>query len=64
MTTLYAQPYDISATGFYFDTADQYAEKVVKVKNDYGQPVEEFEIQFIDGEMIKGLSQITSSNIL
>lgn len=52
MTRLYAQPYDISATGFYFDTAEQYAAKAAKAKNDYGNPVEEFEIQLIDGEMI------------
>ena len=52
MTTLFAQPYDISATGFYFQSAEEYAEKSAKLKNDYGQPVEEFEIQFIDGERI------------
>jgi len=50
MTQLYAQPYDISATGFYFEDADEYAQKAAKARNDYGQPVEEFEIQFIDGE--------------
>jgi antirestriction protein len=52
MTTLYAQPYDISATGFYFDDADSYARQADALRNDYGQPVEEFEIQFIDGETI------------
>jgi len=52
MTQLFAQPYDISASGFYFETAEEYAAKVAIVKNDYGQPVEEFEIQFIDGEDI------------
>ena len=52
MTTLYAQPYDISATGFYFDTADQYSENADKLRNSYGYPVEEFEIQFIDGDTI------------
>lgn len=51
-TTLYAQPYDISASGFYFDDADDYAGKARSLRNDYGQPVEEFEIQFIDGERI------------
>ncbi|MEQ8348877.1 MAG: hypothetical protein RIB84_07630 [Sneathiellaceae bacterium] len=50
MTTLYAQPYDITATGFYFETAEQYAAQAAKAVNDYGQRVEEFEIQFIDGE--------------
>ena len=52
MTTLYAQPYDISARGFYFETAEQYQECAASARNDYGQPVEEFEIQFIDGEDI------------
>lgn len=51
-TTLFAQPYDISATGFYFDTAAQYEAKAARAVNDYGQKVEEFEIQFIDGEEI------------
>ena len=52
MTTLFAQPYDISARGFYFDTASEYSAKAAKLKNDYGQPVEEFEIQFIDGDAL------------
>ncbi|MEO0959792.1 MAG: antirestriction protein ArdA [Pseudomonadota bacterium] len=51
-TVLYAQPYDISATGFYFRTAEEYAAKAATARNDYGQPVEEFEIQFIDGDAI------------
>jgi len=52
MTTLHAQPYDISANGFYFETAEEYNEKASKLLNSYGQPVEEFELQFIDGESI------------
>jgi antirestriction protein len=52
MTRLYAQPYDISAHGFYFETADEYNEKARKLRNSYGWPVEEFELQFIDGESI------------
>ena len=52
MIRLYAQPYDISAVGFYFESAEEYLEKVAKAKNSYGAPVEEFEIQFIDGEAI------------
>ena len=54
MTTLYAHPYDISASGFYFDSAADYAEKAGGMRNSYGQPVEEFEIQFIDGDGIDG----------
>lgn len=52
MTTLYAQPYDISACGFYFESAEAYAEKAAALRNEHGEPVEEFEIQFIDGDEI------------
>ena len=52
MTTLHAQPYDLSATGFYFESAEEYEAKASALRNAYGQPVEEFEIQFIDGEAI------------
>lgn len=51
-TTLYAQPYDISATGFYFRSEADFQEKAARALNAYGQPVEEFEIQFIEGEAI------------
>ena len=66
MTTLYAQPYDLSATGFYFEDADAYRRKAAALRNDFGAPVEEFDIQFIDGARIDaaladaiGLSQAT-----
>lgn len=49
---LYAQSYDLAATGFYFRSYDDYAAKAAKLRNDYDEPVEEFEIQFIDGERI------------
>ena len=49
---LHAQPYDISAAGFYFDSYEEYANKALKLRNDHGDPVEEFEIQFIDGDDI------------
>ncbi len=52
MTQFYAQPYDISATGFYFNTVEDYDAKHAACKNDYGDQVEEFEIQFIDGDDI------------
>lgn len=52
MTQFYAQPYDISATGFYFETMEEYDAKYATCKNDFGGQVEEFEIQFIDGESI------------
>ena len=52
MTQLFAQPYDISANGFYFGTAEEYDAKAKVLRNEYGDPVEEFEVQFIDGEEI------------
>lgn len=52
MTQLYAQPYDISATGFYFETVEEYRTNANALRNEYGDPVEEFEIQFIDGDAI------------
>ncbi|MCK4945033.1 MAG: antirestriction protein ArdA [Alphaproteobacteria bacterium] len=47
---LHAQPYDISANGFYFHNFEEYQQKSSTLRNDYGAPVEEFEIQFIDGD--------------
>ncbi len=48
--TLYAQPYDLAATGFYFEDVETFNEKSRTLKNDYGDNVEEFEIQFIDSD--------------
>jgi len=63
MTQLHAHPYDISAGGFCFETAKEYETKVAKAVNDYGDPVEEFEIQFIDGNDIDcDLAQAWSLN--
>lgn len=50
MTQLFAQPYDLSAAGFYFESFVEYQDKAAKAVNDYSEPVEEFELQFIDGE--------------
>ncbi|WP_395173304.1 antirestriction protein ArdA [Roseibium alexandrii] len=50
MTKLFAQPYDITACGFYFESFEEFQQKAAKAVNRYGEPVEEFEIQFIDGE--------------
>ncbi len=51
---LHAQPYDLSATGFYFEAHEEYIEKASALRNDHGDRVEEFEIQFIDGNAIDG----------
>lgn len=47
---LHAQPYDISASGFYFQGLEEYQQKTSKNRNEYGDLVEEYEIQFIDGD--------------
>ena len=52
MTKLHAQPYDLATSGFYFETPEEYDTKAKAMRNDYGDPVEEFEIQFIDGDEI------------
>ena len=52
MTQLHAQPYDLSATGFYFESVEEFDAKAKANRNDYGQQVEEYELQFIDGDNI------------
>ena len=68
MTSFYAQPYDISATGFCFEDAETYQDKSANLVNRYGNLVEEFEFQFIDGETIDAELFLTlsvdQSNIL
>lgn len=49
MAIFYAQPYDIAALGFYFEDAETYLAKINAITNEYGEQVEEFELQFIDG---------------
>lgn len=51
-TTLHAQPYDTSATGFYFKSLEEYQKTAPTIKNDFGGTVEEFEIQLIDADGI------------
>lgn len=46
---LYAQPYDISANGFFFSSVEEYQKKSALNRNSLFLPVEEYEIQFIDG---------------
>lgn len=52
MSELFAQPYDMDAKGFYFKDLEDYDSKREVLRNAYGQIVEEFEIQFIDGDDI------------
>ena len=44
MTTLYANPYDINFTGFYFNSSEEFEAKFSKA------PFEEVEIDYIDGD--------------
>lgn len=46
----HATPYDQSAVGFYFGTYEDYQKQSVIHKNKYGYYVDEFEIQYIDGD--------------
>ncbi len=52
MTTLYANPYDITAQGFSFTSLEDYNRQAATLRNEDGYPVEEFEISFLDGETI------------
>jgi hypothetical protein len=46
----FANPYNTGATGFYFETQDEYQEKSSVLVDSCGYPVEEFMIDVIDGE--------------
>jgi len=52
MVTLYAEPYDVMAHGFAFGSAEEFAEKAQTSRNCFGYSVEEFELQFIDGNAL------------
>ncbi len=49
-TVLHAQPYSLDAQGFYFTDMDDFQAKYDANNDCFGLPVEEYEIQFIDGE--------------
>lgn len=50
MTTLHATPFNLDATGFYFEGLEDYQTKSESHLDSYGNLVEEFEIQFIEGD--------------
>lgn len=50
MTTLHATPYNIDATGFYFTDVLAYETQASMHVDRFGNLVEEYEIQFIDGD--------------
>lgn len=45
----YANPYNTDATGFYFETYEEFTEKMEEAKDSFGNQVEEFMIDVIDG---------------
>jgi len=65
MCELFANPYDTSVSGFYFSSYEEYEAKSSKLVNDCGYPVEEFEIEFIDGDLYQLFSacDITQCNL-
>lgn len=52
MSELFAQPYNPGIAGFYFRSVESFQQQAAGLTDIFGQPVEEFEIQFIDGEEI------------
>jgi len=52
MTKLYAHPFNTSAKGFYFTKPSEYTLSVLSNINPSGDVIEEYEIQFIEGELI------------
>jgi len=48
---LYANPYNSSVAGFYFSSYDEYKTKSSKHVDPCGLPVEEYEIDYIEGEL-------------
>jgi len=64
-TTLYANPYNLDASGFYFDTADEFEQLARNHVCHYGLPVEEYEVDYIDGpdaELFRAC-EITQANL-
>lgn len=45
----YANPYNTDVTGFYFETNEGFLDKSAALKDSFGLPVEEFEIEVVDG---------------
>lgn len=48
--SLYANPYNQDANGFYFSSLEEYETKAKNLSDRYGNAVEEFEIDFINGD--------------
>ena len=48
--SFFAQPYSLDAQGFYFTDYEDYTAKAEALRDSFGNVVEEFELQFIDGD--------------
>lgn len=48
----YAQPFDIREEGFYFRSISEFKQQAACHKNQAGEVITEFEIQYFDGELI------------
>jgi len=57
----HATPYDIHATGFYFTDYEDYKRQAASHLNKYDEPVEEYEIQYIDGDKPRLFSLLSVS---
>jgi len=47
--TYFAQPYCLDAIGFFFTDFEDYTTKAESLRDSFGNAVEEFELQYIDG---------------
>lgn len=66
-TPLYTQPYNLDATGFDFDSPEDFEVLAASCRDRFGLPVEEFEVVLLDGsdedaELFKAL-QPTQANL-
>ncbi len=50
MTILHANPYTPDARGFRFSSAEEFTTQASALRDRFGSPVEEFELQYLDGE--------------
>jgi hypothetical protein len=46
----FAKPYNGDVTGFYFTKYSDYSEQAASLEDSYGEPVDELELYFIDGD--------------
>ena len=50
MTILHASPFNPDARGFNFQSVEEFTQKAEALRDRYGNPVEEFELLYIDGQ--------------